>query len=159
MAKARALPGLDRATSFREAAALAVETRTDELFSFAGGVLDTTDVERVHDMRVATRRLRAVLEVCEPCFPKRSRRVALREVKRLADALGRRRDPDVQIAAVEREAAGLGAAERAAAGELVARLRARQEEGNAALAAALERARRGRLRERLLVLAAEARGL
>ena len=37
----------------------------------ADGVLDTSDIERVHDMRVATRRLRAVLEVYAPCFPRK----------------------------------------------------------------------------------------
>ena len=40
-----------------------------ELAEHAEGVLDTGDIERVHDMRVATRRLRAALEIFEPCFP------------------------------------------------------------------------------------------
>jgi CHAD domain-containing protein len=135
-----------------------VEVRTEELFSFAGGVLDTDDIERVHDMRVATRRLRAVLEVCAPCFPEKRHREALREVKRLADALGERRDPDVQIAALEREAAALVGGDRDGADEIVARLRERQSEANRVLEQALDRAQRARLRERLLVLATEARG-
>ena len=37
--------------------------------SHADGVLDTEDIERVHDMRVASRRLRAVLEIFAACFP------------------------------------------------------------------------------------------
>ena len=36
------------------------------------GVLDVGDIERVHDMRVATRRLRAALEIFGPCFPRGS---------------------------------------------------------------------------------------
>ena len=49
-------------------------------------MLDIDDPERVHDMRVATRRLRAAMEVFEPCFPRKRFRKALREVKALADA-------------------------------------------------------------------------
>lgn len=155
MARARDIPGLGGRTSFREAAARAVEVRTEELFSFADGVLDTDDIERVHDMRVATRRLRAVLEVCVPCFPKRRHREVLREVKALADALGLRRDPDVWIEAIQREAAELG--EPDGVDELVAELRRRQEAGNGELAVALRRAEEGRLRDRLWELAGAAR--
>ena len=46
--------------------------RADELFGHSEGVLDTSDIERVHDMRVASRRLRAVLEIFEPCFSRRA---------------------------------------------------------------------------------------
>jgi CHAD domain-containing protein len=51
------------------AAARVVRLRAQELFAHEQGVLDITDIERVHDMRVASRRLRAVLEIFEPCFP------------------------------------------------------------------------------------------
>ena len=39
-----------------------MRVRADELFENAEGVLDTRDIERVHDMRVASRRLRAVMK-------------------------------------------------------------------------------------------------
>lgn len=155
MAKAQPIPGLEPGTRFREAAARAVEVRTEELFAHAARATDVEDVEGVHDMRVATRRLRAVLEVCAPCFPKKQHRAALREVKALADALGLRRDPDVQIAAIEREAAELE--RRDGVDELLAALRKRQRKGNKRLERALRQARRGDLRERLLALAGEAR--
>ena len=92
-------PGLHADCSYREAAARTVAVRAQELFEHAEGVLDTTDIERVHDMRVATRRLRAVLEIFAPCFPRKALRDVLRDVKALADALGARRDPDVHLAA------------------------------------------------------------
>lgn len=155
MAKAQPIPGLEPGTTFREAAARAVEVRTEELFAHAARALDVDDVEGVHDMRVATRRLRAVLEVCEPCFPKKQHRAVLREVKALADALGLRRDPDVQIEAIEREAAELG--DRDGVDDLVAALRKRQRKGNKRLERALRQAKRGKLRARLLALAREAR--
>ena len=101
MAKARAIPDLHGTDAFRQAAGKAVAVRADELWEHADNVLDIGDIERVHDMRVATRRLRAVLEIFAPCFPKRAHRAALKEVKALADALGERRDPDVQIEHLE----------------------------------------------------------
>jgi CHAD domain-containing protein len=158
MAKPRDIGGLDGDITFAEAAARAVEVRSKELFSFAGGVLDTSDPERVHDMRVASRRLRAVLEIFAVCFPKAEHKALLREVKGLADALGERRDPDVQIEALEKLRAGLGQAERTGVNGLVGELRARQAAGNERVEAALEHIRKQRLEERLPALAARAMG-
>jgi CHAD domain-containing protein len=137
---------------FALAAARTVRTRTDELFEHEQGVLDTSDIERVHDMRVATRRLRAVLEIFEPCFPKGDFKTALRDVKALADALGERRDPDVHIEAMETFEAAVQATNRPGIEALVDRLRARQARGNDALAAALEHVRECELHDRLLSL-------
>ena len=85
MAKAREIPGLTADIPFREAAALAVGTRADEVWEHEHRVMDTGDIEGVHDMRVATRRLRAAMEIFAPCFPKKRHKKALREVKGLAD--------------------------------------------------------------------------
>src|ERR687884_1653133 len=123
------------------AAARIVRVRAQELFDQADGVLDTDDIERVHDMRVATRRLRAVLEIFEPCFPAVPFKGVLRDVKAVADALGERRDPDVHIAGLEGFAAKVPAADRAGVRLLVERQRARQAAGNGVLAGALERVR------------------
>src|SRR3954453_16635182 len=97
MAKARDIDGLHARMPFAEAAAATVGVRAEELFEHSANVLDTNDIERVHDMRVATRRLRAVLEIYAPCFPRAQFKPLLREVKDLADALGERRDPDVLL--------------------------------------------------------------
>jgi CHAD domain-containing protein len=152
LAKARDIPGIAPDATFREAAASAVEVRADEVFAFRDRVLDTTDIEGVHDMRVATRRLRAVMEIFAVCFPKKRHRRLLKEVKRLADVLGERRDPDVMIEGLENQAA-----EVAGVRDLQEELRARQAGANDRLAAELERIERDRLRERLIALAAEAR--
>jgi CHAD domain-containing protein len=156
MARARGIPGLDGEITFAEAAARAVEVRTQEIFSFSDGVLDTSDPERVHDMRVATRRLRAALEIFAPCFPKGEHKTLLREVKKLADALGERRDPDVQIDLLQGLKAELGQGERTGVNGLIAELRARQARGNETLEAEIEQAREMRLEERLLALAGQA---
>jgi len=120
------------------AAARVVRVRADELVAHSENVLDTEDIERVHDMRVASRRLRAVLEIFEPCFPKADFKTVLRDVKALADALGERRDPDVHIEDMQAFAASVQAVNRPGMEALVARLKERQERGNAALAAGLE---------------------
>ena len=152
MAKARDIPGITPGATFREAAASAVEVRAEEVFTFRDRALDTTDIEGVHDMRVATRRLRAVMEIFAVCFPRKRHRRLLKEVKRLADVLGERRDPDVMIEGLEKEAANVPGVR-----ELQEELRARQAGANEALARELERIERDRLRERLIALAVEAR--
>src|SRR5213076_131172 len=116
-----------------------------------------SDIERVHDMRVATRRLRAALEVFEPSFPKREFKRSLRDVKELADALGGRRDPDVALAAVEQIADSLGNPERAGINSFIGELRADQAVGNRELEVALAEVVESQLESRLLALAGLAR--
>jgi CHAD domain-containing protein len=149
---------LDPDEPFALAAARVVRRRADELFAEQAGVLDTDDIERVHDMRVATRRLRAVLEIFAPCFPAKEHKAVLGEVKALADALGERRDPDVQIAELEAVAERMTASDRPGVELLVARLRERQLAANATLAAALEHARDEDLHVRLRALSTAAAG-
>ena len=146
MAKAADVP-LRRDMTFAEAAALTVGVRAEEVWDHAENVLDVTDIERVHAMRVATRRLRAVLEIFAPAFPSRRHKAVLGEVKALAAALGERRDPDVQLAALE----GVADVET-----LARRLKAEQAAGNETLAAALRHAEEIDLRRQLRELAAEA---
>jgi len=153
VAKAAPIPALNPGTRFADAAAAAVEVRAREVFAHADGVLDTSDIERVHDMRVATRRLRAAMEVFAACFPKKEHKKLLREVKALADVLGERRDPDVAIAALDEIAAELTAADRPGIESLMEEMRRGQEQGNDRLAAALEHLGESRLEERLLALA------
>jgi CHAD domain-containing protein len=88
-------------------------------------------------MRVASRRLRAVLEVFAPCFEKDEFRPVLRDVKRIADALGERRDPDVHIDAMTAFGTAVSAAQRRGVQTFTDRIRERQEAGNRILADAL----------------------
>lgn len=133
MAKAREIPGLNPDESYAAAAARTVSVRAAELREHAAGVLDTEDIERVHDMRVATRRLRAALEVFELCFERKRFKAALKEVKRLADALGERRDRDVALARLAAFQDRVPAPDRPGIETLVTRLRAEQGEANESL--------------------------
>ena len=147
MAKAADIP-LRPDMTFAEAAALSVSVRAGEMWEHSEGVLDTSDIERVHAMRVATRRLRAVLEIFAPAFRRELHHEVLREVKGLADALGMRRDPDVHLEAL----AGAEGVD-----PLLRLFRAEQAEGNETLKAALEHAESVGLRARLDALVGEAR--
>ncbi len=154
MAKARPIPGLAADTRFADAAAAAVETRTQEVFAHAAGVLD---VDGVHDTRVATRRLRAALEVFAPCFPRKRHKRLLREVKQLAAALGARRDADVAIGQLRDLAADLPEGEAGEIESLVGALRDEQSIGRERVAAKLAEVRESDLERRLLDLAGRAR--
>lgn len=149
MAKAREIEGLSGDLPFARAAALTVRTRAAELWEHSAGVLDTTDIERVHDMRVATRRLRAVLEIYEPCFRPKAFRDVLRDVKALADALGERRDPDVQLENLEGYRDRYPEADHAGIEFFARRLTEEQAAGNDTLAAEIRRAQETDLRGRL----------
>jgi CHAD domain-containing protein len=156
MAKARDIDGLHAEMPFAEAAAATVAVRAEELFEHAEGVLDTSDIERVHDMRVASRRLRAVLEIYAPCFPEDQYKPVLKEVKALADALGARRDPDVLLAQLDKLEAELPKTNAPGIEAFAAPIREEQAQGNETLARALEGAERMDLRDRLALLAASA---
>src|SRR5215217_4360728 len=159
MAKARAIEGLNADDPFAAAAAKIVAVRAREVADHSQDVLDMTDIERVHDMRVATRRLRAALEIFEPCFPSKHYRQALAEVKRLANALGERRDRDVAIASLHGFNDQMAAPDRRGVDSLIERLRAEQEEANVALAPLVEEASLRALREGLQELTREARSV
>lgn len=151
------MPGFDCEESFAHAAARVVEVRAGEIFEHSDGVLDMSDIEPVHDMRVATRRLRAALEIFEPCFPAKRHRRALKRVKALADALGERRDRDVAIEFLEGLAADLPSADRKRLTALICDLREEQEEANDQLAQFVKAKRLKQLRRRLHELVEAAR--
>ena len=159
MARARTIPDLAAEDTYAAAAAKIVAVRAQEVADHAHEVLDLADIERVHDMRVATRRLRAALEIFEPCFPPKEFGAALAQVKAIADALGERRDRDVTIAALEKFAAGMPAGDRPGVGSLIERLRAEQAEANEELVPFVDAGRLVALSELLSELVAATEGI
>ena len=105
-----------------------------------------------------TRRLRATLEIFEPCFPAKAYGQALTEVKRLADALGERRDRDVAIAALHNFNDQMAAPDRRGVASLIEQLRGEQQQANEDLAPLVSEDNLRALRESLdeLVRGAEA---
>src|ERR1700752_3892802 len=101
MAKAKKIRGLNCNAPAVYGIRLALATRFNELLEWRKAALDWSDPEGVHSMRVASRRLRSMLRDFLPYLPKRSFASALKQFKRLADALGEVRDQDVAIHVLE----------------------------------------------------------
>jgi len=62
------------------------------------GVRAAEDIEYIHRMRVASRRLRAALPIFRPCFSKKQYLRWMHGITTITRALGEARDADVQIA-------------------------------------------------------------
>jgi CHAD domain-containing protein len=62
------------------------------------GVRTAQDIEHIHRMRVASRRLRAALPLFSACFPEKKYQQWIEEIRKVTRALGEARDTDVQIA-------------------------------------------------------------
>lgn len=98
--KAAPVKGLDPAGPLGENAAKIVLTRLDELCGFMPRAGDPRRVKALHDMRIAAKRLRYVLEVTGPAFD-RDAVAAVDEIKQLQEILGEIHDCDVQIPEVD----------------------------------------------------------
>jgi putative phosphoesterase len=61
------------------------------------GAKTREDVENVHRMRVASRRIRSAMSIFEDCFPTNRFKSWMKEVRKVTRALGEARDADVQI--------------------------------------------------------------
>jgi hypothetical protein len=94
--KARRVKKLDPTAPLAENAARIVRVRLDELRSFAPKAIDGRKVKAQHDMRIAAKRLRYVLEATEFCFG-RPGQTARRRARDLQDVLGELHDCDVML--------------------------------------------------------------
>jgi hypothetical protein len=123
--KARKVKGLDPRAPLVDNAERIVLVRLDELWSFTPRALDPDEAVALHDMRIAAKRLRYVLEVtAETCFGPYAK-TALKRIKDLQDLLGEIHDCDVQLPRVLAREAELRAAD---AVEVRARVRGRADD-------------------------------
>lgn len=141
MAKAKKIEGLNCEGNAALEIQRVLRVRLEEMCGFRAQALDWSDPEGVHDMRVASRRLRSTLRDFKPYLRARKLAAVADDLKQVADALGVVRDEDVAIMALEelqREAP-----EDVARGvaEIVDERRARQATVRAALARAITEAR------------------
>ncbi len=157
MAKAREIPGLSTELPYGEVAARVLEVRCEELMGYSENVLDVERIEGVHDMRVATRRLRAAIEVFWPCFPPSpasgcSRRSRLSPTRSASGGTVTSRSPySTEFAE------SMPHPDRPGISSLVAELRTEQKVANDGLAASVSPAGLEHLRDELLELAKLAR--
>ncbi len=153
--KARKVKGLDPDAALADNAERIIRVRLDELCAFMPTAADPAEVEALHDMRIAAKRLRYILEIAGPCFGPYVK-TATKLTRELQDLLGELHDCDVQIpetAAFAERLLAEDAAALHAAGEADPRTgpHAREHAGVAALQAHL-RARRLLLFDRFLEL-------
>jgi len=115
--KAKKVKGLDPGAPLLGNASLIISTRLAELIAFTPAALAPDASDAQHDMRIAAKRLRYVLEVTGPCFGAYAS-TATKHVKELQDLLGEIHDCDVQIPETVAFAERLLAADAAALHEL-----------------------------------------
>jgi CHAD domain-containing protein len=124
MAKGTKVPGLGPTTPVGDVAESIISVRLAQVRRLEGSLKERGDPDAVHDLRVATRRLRAAIHLvgCDSRVD--------REVKRFQDALGSVRDLQVQLDWLRANLKGAGgqqlgtvsAVEREIAVELPARM-------------------------------------
>lgn len=98
--KARTVEGLDPGGPLRGNASRIVQTRLDELRGFADDALAPDAGAAQHDMRIAAKRLRYVLEVVGPCIGEEAK-AARDAAKQLQSVLGELHDCDLMLPKVE----------------------------------------------------------
>jgi len=81
--------------------AIVINRHMQALMGEIEGVRNAEDIEFIHRMRVATRRLRSALPIFKPCFGGKEYKGWLKQIKAITRALGAARDTDVQIAVLE----------------------------------------------------------
>jgi hypothetical protein len=106
--KARKVKGIDPDGALADNALRIVDTRLHELRSFAAAARDPDAVEELHDMRIAAKRLRYVLEMNAPALGPAAARAA-KQAKKLQDLLGDIHDCDEFVPRVEAHVAKLRA--------------------------------------------------
>jgi CHAD domain-containing protein len=131
------------------ALAAAVRVQHARILAHDPGTRLGADPESLHDMRVATRRLRAFLRAGRPLLDPAWADELRAELGWLGDALGPARDLDVLVDHLREEAASLGAEEAAGAEILLAALAKERRAARRNLVRALEDERYDALLDRL----------
>jgi hypothetical protein len=106
--RARKVKGLDPDGPLVENMRRVIVVRVGELFGFIPAALDPANVEELHDMRIAAKRLRYLLELSEPLFGAPAKKAA-KTAKGLQDILGEIHDCDEWMPLIDSYVAGLRA--------------------------------------------------
>ena len=146
--KARKVKGIDPQGPLGDNAQRIVAVRLDEVCAFTPRVFDPAEVEALHDMRIAAKRLRYVIEVTGELFGPYAR-TAGKRVKELQDLLGDIHDCDVVVPRLLELAGEADDRQRRGVDALVAHHRARRERLFGEFLAFWERLEAERFRERL----------
>jgi CHAD domain-containing protein len=108
--KARPVKRLDPDRSFRDNAERMARVRIDEVWSFGARAMDPDENDALHDMRIAAKRMRYLLEMTGVCFGPAAQEGAT-VARELQDLLGEIHDCDVLAPRVRRHVERLRAAD------------------------------------------------
>ena len=106
MAKPRPVTGIDPARRVRPNARKILATRIDEIYQYDGLVANPANITDLHNLRIAFKRLRYLLEIFEAAFGA-DLEPFLDQVKSMQDLLGDIHDCDVQVPMLEAHLAWL----------------------------------------------------
>ncbi len=96
MAKALPLYAVNPQETLRSNAPLMLHTRLEELYQFAPYISDPAKVDELHNMRIASKRLRYTLEIFAPCFTSKEFEKLSSQVKSVQEQIGEIHDRDVR---------------------------------------------------------------
>jgi len=122
-----AIAGVGAATPLGEAAPALLLAKAEPLFALEEAARGGADADAVHDMRVASRRLREAMRLLAPLYPGREFRRWYRRIRQVTRALGPVRDSDVFVEEFSRLAPEFGDGGRRAVAFLVGHRLGRRE--------------------------------
>lgn len=134
---------------FRESGRDILHERMEKLLDWRPEVLKNEDVEAVHKMRVASRRLRAALDAFELCCKAGRFKKAYREVSKMAELLGTVRDTDVMLQKLQEQHDTVPFEEQEGVTWLIKRLQVYRKQGQDTLEQFFDQFDEGRLKQRV----------
>jgi len=96
MAKARPITGLDSQAPTTRNARIILQQRLDDMYAYAPYVGNPDNIQELHDLRIATKRVRYTLELFEEFLPTASKDF-VDELAKLQDELGALHDSEVML--------------------------------------------------------------
>jgi hypothetical protein len=123
--------------TYREAMRSLIAARWKVVWRTIPAAIEGSDIEAVHDVRVASRRLRAAMDVGAGCFPAKWFKPLHRAAKEITGALGEVRDRDVLLEALHAARAAAPLVEQPGIDRLIARVEGERTAARAGMEAYL----------------------
>ncbi len=96
MVKAKSVASINNQALNRENARIIAQTRLEEMYRWEDEVANPYNVQGLHNLRIAAKRLRYTLEIFDPVLPDENTQF-LREIEKMQEELGALHDSDVMI--------------------------------------------------------------
>jgi CHAD domain-containing protein len=136
--EAKAHEAAESDAEFRETMRVLIAERWAAVWEAIPVALAGEDIEGVHDVRVASRRLRAAMDVAVPVFPRPWYKSLHRTAKEITGALGEVRDRDVLLEALRADRAEAPLVEHPGLDRLIDRVERERVEARREMEAYLE---------------------